>query len=406
MITEIQSDEVFSPSNINITGTAWTQTKLAITLEPTDIGSFVEVSFDGPVQAVNQAKLAEVGLLRGGTLIRLLTGVYCQTGGAIITAVAGGVMDEPQTTGPVTYTIAIKNDQAGGSVWFPAFGTAQARIKVVEKSGTISAPAVDQFKLTDNVVNKQGNALTNSFIKSEAGLTLKSSAISTDTLVLFVAGQSLVANTAPTVFTPVNSNVDMLSIYTGNVLGAKDPLIGAAAGGGNYITRLADKLVTDGKFARVIIVALAPGGVEAFDWSTSGVLNQRLRVACRWAHQHGWVGNANAQFGVIFQLGQQDAIVGTSSATWQAHFANIKASVDGLGCSGWKWFVPQDTMLGGATNSTIRAAQSAVVGGDVIAGWDMDSLTGTNRQVDNTHLSDAGSAAAALLGATVIEANY
>lgn len=403
----VQSVANSGPAQVNATSQSWVLTPLSVTITPTNASHPVEVRFSGALQQVTQGTLAKIAILKGGAEIGTETAVYSASGGGLIAPSSGSVVDLPGTTGPVTYSVAVKNT-AGGSTWFPAYGpNAIATIRATEYSGSnYAADPVNQLALSDDVVDQQGTDLASAFFKSESGLTSKSATISTKTLVLLAAGQSIGANSAPTPFTPVNSTVDMLNPYDGLVWGAKDPLLGASGTGGNYTARLADRLVTDGKFARVIIVAVAAGGTSAFDWSTSGVQNQRLRVACNLVKSLGWIGNANASFGIIYDQGQQDAAISTPAATWEVEFANIKDSIDGLGCT-FPWFVPTDTMLANLTNSTIQGAQAAVVDAvSIFAGANTDSLTGTNRQADGTHLSNAGSAANAALWVSLIEAHY
>lgn len=406
-VSVIQSVGASTSIQVSATSTSWALTNLAVTITPTDPSHVVELRFVGAVQQATHGIIGKIAILKGGAQIGTENAVYSSGADAFVVPVSGIVADAPGTTGPVTYTIAVKNAPAGGTMWFPGYGpNAVASIRATEYSGSsYAADPVNQLALTDGVVDQQGTDLGAAFFKTETGLTAKSSTISTKTLVLIAAGQSIGANSAPTPFMPVNSTVDMLNPYDGLVWGAKDPLLGATGSGGNYTTRLADKLVTDGKFARVIIVSITSGGTSAFDWSTNGVQNQRLRVACNLIKSLGWIGNANASFGIIYDQGQQDASIATAAATWENEFANIKASIEGLGCS-IPWFVPTDTMLTNVTNATIQGAQAAVVASSVYAGPNTDGLTGANRQADGTHLSDLGAAANAGLWASVIEAHY
>lgn len=405
-IAFLQSISFTTPANVNATSTAWTQTKLSITIRPFSAASVINVRYWGPVQQVNSGHIAESALLKGGTQIGSFGGGPYSSAGPSIDNHYNEVSDLPGTIADVTYTVAVKTDIPGGSIWFPGFGGSPVTIRATEITGPFAPDLIDQLAISDNVLDQQGSDFTNAFVKSEAGLTPKSPTITGRTLVLLAVGQSVIANTTPTPYVPVNSGVDMLSIYTGHVLGGKDPCIGASGFGGSYVMRAADQLRrTGGKFDRVILICSAPGGTSAFDHSTSGVANQRLRVSCLWAKQLGWVGNSNVEFGVIYDQGAQDVVIGTPAATWQAQFANIKASVDGLGCI-WKWFVPIDTVLSLTPNATIAGAQAAVVGGSVIAGWNIDARLGANRQPDGTHPSDIGGANIALDAYPIIEAAY
>ena len=103
--------------------------------------------------------------------------------------------------------------------------------------------------------------------------------------VFVVAGQSNAANCGTTNYTPSNaSKVDNLSIYDGGTYAGADPLLGCqnipgVAGTGNLFTRMADKLITAGKYQRVILIPVAVGGSSVADWNA--YLSERLIVSGR-----------------------------------------------------------------------------------------------------------------------------
>ena len=231
------------------------------------------------------------------------------------------------------------------------------------------------------------------------------------TLVLVTSGQSLLCNTNPTLFTPANNTViDNFNIYdgvaypiSGALLGATNSIPVGLLGPGNLSARVADLLIASGIWNRVILVPIGVGGTFIVDWSaghlsTPGV-GGRFGVAMRRLAARGIApATTGVTFANLFGLGETDSANGTSSAAWQASFATLMANNVSAGFSG-KTFVNLETLTAGATNSTIRAAQAAVVNGTTIfQGGDLDTLTGgTNRQVDGTHLTDSGAASAATL---------
>ncbi|MDB5584809.1 MAG: hypothetical protein JWR80_9985 [Bradyrhizobium sp.] len=269
-----------------------------------------------------------------------------------------------------------------------------------------------QTTLTDNVVMQSGIAVstgTPAFTSTAGKTSVPSPTLPATTLVLIVAGDSIAANSLPTPRTPTNTTaVLQLNIYDNTVYQAKDPLLGASGlTGGNYATYLADKLVTDAKFAQVILVPVDIGGTTSFDWSPDGLLHQRARVACWLIRGKGWLTNSNLRFGTIYNLGVNEAPLGTTSAQFQARYNAWLAAMVAYGCD-FDTFVPVNTRLSNVTNATIAGAQAAVVGGKTYAGPNTDTLTatGSNLQADNTHLSDAGGSNNANLWATIIEAHY
>lgn len=227
------------------------------------------------------------------------------------------------------------------------------------------------------------------------GKTVVSSSITGGeaTLVLLALGQSLTTNATPTPFTPTSPKVHNLNIYDGITYRAVDPLLGTAGTGGNYLSRLGDKLISDGSFARVILVPAAIGGTYIHDWIPSGLFDHRARVALKRIRAQGWVGNADVTFRVLWEQGQGDtaAGIGTLQAIWQARFQQIVGTINGFGLGTPQITVPKDTMVANVIDATIRAAQAAVVDNvQVFAGPDFDTLTGVTNRSDGTHPSDTG----------------
>lgn len=234
--------------------------------------------------------------------------------------------------------------------------------------------------------------------------TLRSSVINTGikNLVLITAGQSQWTSVIPTGFTPTNASVvDNFNIYDGANYALAGQLLGCqytpANGAGNLSGRVADLLVTNGKFDRVIVAPVAIGASSIAQWET-GTLSQRIPVALKRLAARGITpATTGVTFALIWGQGETDGVNGTAQAVWQTSFGNIKSAAIAAGFSG-RIFVVEETWNGGITYPTIQAAQAAVVDSvTVFAGGNLDSLNATNRQADNTHFNDTGAAAAATL---------
>lgn len=227
------------------------------------------------------------------------------------------------------------------------------------------------------------------------------------TLVLMCFGQSIAASSAPTAYTPSNAKVHQLNIYDGLTYQAADPMMGLSgkAGGGfggSYLSRLGDKIIGDGKKSRVILVPISIGGTTINEWAT-GNLAHRLDVALLHLRAQQWIGNPDASLKVMLDIGQTDGANGTTQSAWLASFAKAVNRINKLGIGSPPIYVAQSTYQLSAANSTIRAAQAAVVDNvQVFAGPDLDTLTGADRQADGTHLSDAGADAAATLWRPIV----
>lgn len=253
----------------------------------------------------------------------------------------------------------------------------------------------DPFLVSDN--------FTGLSYKSTSGLSIRSTTINTSlkNLVLLVGGQSLSANVCPTAFTPVNSTaVDQMNLYDGGIYSIAGPLLGAtlntasagSPGYGNIITRVADTLVTNGKFDRVIIVCASVGSTTASMWGdTGGVHANRLPVAMLRLASRGIVpGMTGVTFACIFDLGEQDLANGTSQASMTASLNSFVSTLQGTGFNG-RIFIPLESAQGASSNN-VRSAQAAVLGGNVKSGGDFDAI---GNRVDGTHWNDTGAASAA-----------
>lgn len=222
--------------------------------------------------------------------------------------------------------------------------------------------------------------------------------------VFVVAGQSNCANTVETNATLTNaSKIDNLNIFDGGLYAAADPLVGCDGLLGNTFSRVADKLITAGIFARVILIPIGVGGSSAAQWADTSALGQRLIVAARRAAALGLTVSA-----YLWQQGEQDKTNGTSQSSYAASLAAAIALPRNAGFNA-PWFIAKCSYINGAVSSAVQAAQVAAANGTTIfAGADTDSLTGTttNRRPDDTHFKAAGADAAATLWKTAIDSVF
>ena len=116
-------------------------------------------------------------------------------------------------------------------------------------------------------------------VQHMTGLSARSAAINPGvrTLVLLVGGQSLSANTTPTLYLPANSAVvDQFNVYDGQLYNINGALLGCTfnptltLGPGNIAARIADTLVNNGNFNRVILVPMSIGSSKAAMWGDVG----------------------------------------------------------------------------------------------------------------------------------------
>lgn len=224
-------------------------------------------------------------------------------------------------------------------------------------------------------------------------------------LILIIAGQSNRQAITPTAYTLSNASaIDNFSIYDSAVYAYADPPIGSSVstggggGPGHLGGRIADKFVTAGSFARVIVVPVAIGGASAADYATGGLSNRLCVAMGRLQARFGSaLTDPNVTIAIEWGQGETDGSIGTTQIAYTASINTIVTTVRACGFSG-RFFVALETWLVGVTSATIRAAQAGVVNGTTIyQSGDIDTLNAGSRQADNTHLTDAGAASAATL---------
>lgn len=236
---------------------------------------------------------------------------------------------------------------------------------------------------------------------SDVGLkTVRSTPIDTGVrnLVMILAGQSNMGSVASAAYSPGNpGSIDNLNVYDGQIYAAADPLLGSSyiyqnfggnAQGGIGI-RIADALITAGKFDRVILVPISIGGTYITQHA-DGSLSNRIPAAMARLKARGIVEQANVTFALLWGQGETDQSEGTSQAAYTAAFGRLVARARTAGLTG-RIFVPLQTRLGGTNYAPVRAAQAACVdnGAGIFAGPDADAIT-SGRYADGTHFDTAG----------------
>lgn len=206
--------------------------------------------------------------------------------------------------------------------------------------------------------------------------------------IFLVFGQSRSSCYGTGTYTPTNTTkIDNLNLWDGGMYQGADPFLGCGGLGGSWMGQLADGRITNNKADRVIFIPFGYGGSQIANWEPGGILHAIVPAAIKRTFALGLTPTA-----VLWQQGESDTA--TSSATWQASFAALKASVVGYGVSA-PWFVAKSTMLSNVVNPVIQGAQVAVVNGSsVYAGPDIDQFTGVTNLADGTHMTLVGNTSA------------
>lgn len=219
------------------------------------------------------------------------------------------------------------------------------------------------------------------------------------TLVLINAGQSNAVNILPSAITLTNGSViDNFNIYDGGTYDAVGSLLGTQdIGYGTVIQRVADLLVTNGRFDRVIIVPIAIAGTPISQWSSGGELADRIPLAMRRLASRGLIpGITGVTFTLLWMQGEAENSGGISGTEWASGFASVKANALAAGFSG-RIFNTTETWNGGVVSTSVQAGQASVRDNvTVFDGGNLDTIDNTGRQ-DTTHFNDTGGASAATL---------
>lgn len=278
-------------------------------------------------------------------------------------------------------------------------------------SGGSSGGVVDPFDLGPPFL-KSGESLCadTKAVALRASQTLDTSVRN---LVLIADGQSNMADVAPSVYSPANpTKISNFNIFDGALYEAKDPLMGATCfptTPGHPALRVADTLITNGKFDHVVIVPIGTGATAVAEHATAPLLN-RMAVTFGRLAARGMVAGTNITVVIIWGQGESDH--GTSQAAYTASLTTVINASRAAGFAG-KWFVAEQTYLGGV-DTTVQAAQLAIVnhGAGIWAGPNADALVGNIcvgaaacRVVDDIHFSDAGSASYAAAWVTALAAS-
>lgn len=257
------------------------------------------------------------------------------------------------------------------------------------------ASRADPFILNDDIAGHMP-------WRSTAGLSIRSQVVNPaqNTLVLIVAGQSNWTNITPTTYLPTNSSaIDQFNVYDGGSYSIGSGVLGASFaagyGLGNLSVRVADTLITNGKFDRVIIVNIGVGGSSVADWATGNISTRNKVAMLRLASRGIDPAIPGVTFAYLWGQGENDTALATSQAAYSASLTAVLGQLSGIGFSG-RYFICKETWATGSVSAAVQAAQTGILNGSTIfSGGDLDTLNATNRQADNTHFNDTGAAAAA-----------
>jgi hypothetical protein len=230
----------------------------------------------------------------------------------------------------------------------------------------------------------------------------------TRTGVFVVIGQSLSVNSIPTPYVPVNQAIDQINIYDGKFYKAKDPLLGINVSGGTvtdqrgtWMMRMADKLIADGTYDRVILVPMAVGNTRVGQWadpSQAPYLFNIINTVGLRIRDAGLPCTA-----IMWGQGESDTIAHTSQASYASSLQKVIAEFN-RAIPGCPVLVAQESYYYGNTSAGILAAQASVVNNTTVFAGENVELIPSSGRYDNTHLNEAGAEQRATLAVAALKA--
>lgn len=222
------------------------------------------------------------------------------------------------------------------------------------------------------------------------------------TAIIGVYGQSNGANFGAYTSTITSNKSQQMNPLDGGIYLMKEPVLGCNGGRknrggteGNWVSRLGDKLITAGKYQRVIICNVAVGGTRSSQWAVGGDCNQRLRAMCNRMKA------AYTPTMIIRHQGESDATDGFSAAQVTA---NIRSEVETIRACGvaapvlvCKVAYFSTASVGTTAYNNVRAGQVAALSDDlgIYLGIDTDIYGASSRDVSDLHWNDAGATSVA-----------
>ena len=215
--------------------------------------------------------------------------------------------------------------------------------------------------------------------------------------VLVTFGQSNSANSAEYLVTK-DQLPDVINYYDGRCYEAGSPLLGASNSRGEWMSLMAQSLVDNGTYEKVLLLSLGVGGSPVAAWSAGSVLNIRLLEHLR------DVSSSYAVTDLFWHQGETDYGWGISTAQYVESFESMVRSIRRQGVNA-PLFVSIASFCreGNYPNSIVEAQFSvAALLEDVYVGVNTDSIISSDLRYDKCHFGKAGQEKAAIASAKII----
>lgn len=218
--------------------------------------------------------------------------------------------------------------------------------------------------------------------------------------VLLVLGQSNAANFGEKRLTSAYPG-RVVNYFSGKCYEAASPLLGASGEGGEFLTPLADKLISHGVYKSVVIVATAIGSSSISQWGSGGDLSPLLQLVLKDLRGKFKVSE------VVWHQGEAD-YRNTTIAGYVRAFRSLQTDLGQAGVAA-PIFIAVASRCGPlstwkARNPISKAQKSLIDGQRVLLAANTDFLINTaDRQQDQCHFGAVGQEKAASAYAEAIK---
>jgi hypothetical protein len=208
------------------------------------------------------------------------------------------------------------------------------------------------------------------------------------TAILVTLGQSNAANHGSGKYV-AQHRVDNFNLYDGQCYHAADPLLSASGEGGNFATRLGDKLIEADLFDRVILAPIAMGGTIVEQWAEEGVFNRRILALIKRLHSAA----LKPDFILWHQGEGNSGLADENGRQYRKNLLEVVGTFRRYGIDA-PFLVALATWCGGRPHpnaENIRAGQQGAVNPmlGVYLGPDTDTI-GPEHRWDSCHFSETG----------------
>lgn len=221
------------------------------------------------------------------------------------------------------------------------------------------------------------------------------------TAVIVVLGQSNSANHCGgghTGTSPLNQNFNYVN---GGLYRSVDPLLGTTGDYACFANFLADRLIANGRYDRVILATMGINATLATDWAADGIFAQNIRVMCRRLASVGLVPTM-----ILYQQGESDNVEGTTAAVITPAIRSMVSVFREEGVPAPVFIASCSTWPGYSNNAEVRLGQANALSTElgIFAGPDTDTIGPSGRDGGGVHFNATGSDQhAALWEAIIVE---